>query len=87
MVMKAAVLNSADKLADNGDGLNLGMTRTLLDESNQPWTASDAYQRSGYSSAQRTGHRASECLPCLSTTPAGRLWAGCCDSSHRLELW
>jgi subtilisin family serine protease len=44
VVMKVAVLNSADKLEDNGDGLNLGMTRTLLDESNQPWTASDAYK-------------------------------------------
>ncbi len=43
-VMKAILLNSADKLSDSGDGLNLGMTRTLLDESNQPWTASDAYQ-------------------------------------------
>jgi hypothetical protein len=42
--MKAILLNSAEKLADNGDGLNLGMTRTLLDESNQPWTAADAYQ-------------------------------------------
>ena len=44
VVMKAILLNSADKLADAGDGLNLGMTRTLLDESNEPWTASDAYQ-------------------------------------------
>jgi subtilisin family serine protease len=44
IVIKAALLNSADKLADSGDGLNLGMTRTLLDESNQPWTAADAYQ-------------------------------------------
>ncbi len=43
-VMKAVLLNSADKLADTGDGLSLGMTRTLLDESNQPWTTSDAYQ-------------------------------------------
>lgn len=43
-VMKAILLNSADKLADTGDGLNLGMTRTLLDEANQPWTSSDAYQ-------------------------------------------
>jgi hypothetical protein len=44
MVMKAILLNSADKLMDTGDGLNLAMTRTLLDESNQPWTTSDAYQ-------------------------------------------
>jgi hypothetical protein len=44
VVMKAILLNSADKLADAGDGLKLGMTRTLLDESNEDWTASDAYQ-------------------------------------------
>lgn len=44
MVMKAVLLNSADKLLDTGDGLNLGMSRTLLDESNSTWTASDAYQ-------------------------------------------
>jgi len=43
-VMKAVLLNSADKLTDTGDGLNLGMTRTLLDEDNQPWTQSDAYR-------------------------------------------
>ncbi|MEM6521404.1 MAG: S8 family serine peptidase, partial [Cyanobacteria bacterium P01_C01_bin.70] len=44
MVMKAVLLNSADKLADNGDGLLLGMTRTLYDESNQTWLESDAYR-------------------------------------------
>lgn len=43
MVMKAVLLNSADKLADRGDGLLLGMTRTLLDEGNQTWLESDAY--------------------------------------------
>jgi subtilisin family serine protease len=43
MVMKAVLLNSADKLKDSGDGLRLGMTRTLLDNSNRPWTESDAY--------------------------------------------
>jgi len=43
MVMKAVLLNSADKLADQGDGLLLGMTRTLLDEGNQTWLESDAY--------------------------------------------
>lgn len=44
MVMKAVLLNSADKLKDTGDGLLLGMARTLLDESNQTWLESDAYQ-------------------------------------------
>jgi len=43
MVMKAVLLNSADKLADRGDGWLLGMTRTLLDKSNQTWLESDAY--------------------------------------------
>lgn len=43
-VMKAVLLNAADKLQDNGDGLNLGMTRTLLDKSNRSWLESDAYR-------------------------------------------
>ena len=44
MVIKAILLNSADKLKDSGDGLNLGMSRTLLDECNRSWLDSDAYQ-------------------------------------------
>lgn len=44
-VMKAVLLNSADKIQDQGDGLLLGMTRTLIDKQNQNWLASDAYQK------------------------------------------
>lgn len=44
MVMKAVLLNAADKLMDSGDGQNLGMSRTLLDEANRTWVESDAYQ-------------------------------------------
>jgi len=43
-VMKAVLLNAADKIADQGDGLRLDMSRTLLDEDNLPWTESDAYR-------------------------------------------
>ncbi|MBW4519451.1 MAG: S8 family serine peptidase [Scytolyngbya sp. HA4215-MV1] len=43
-VMKAVLLNSADKVKDKGDGLNLGMTRTILDKSNRNWLDSDAYR-------------------------------------------
>ncbi|HYW22149.1 MAG TPA: S8 family serine peptidase [Nodularia sp. (in: cyanobacteria)] len=43
-VMKAVLLNSADKLEDSGDGLRLGMTRTLIDKQNHNWLESDAYQ-------------------------------------------
>ena len=43
MVMKAVILNAADKLMDEGDGQILGMTRTVLDESNRTWLDSDAY--------------------------------------------
>jgi hypothetical protein len=43
-VMKAILLNSADKLQDSGDGLHLGMTRTVIDKLNQDWLASDAYK-------------------------------------------
>ncbi|MGB3137621.1 MAG: S8 family serine peptidase [Nodosilinea sp.] len=44
MVMKAVLLNSADKIKDSGDGLRLGMTRTLLDNASRSWLESDAYQ-------------------------------------------
>ncbi|BAY71754.1 S8 family serine peptidase [Anabaena sp. FACHB-709] len=43
-VMKAVLLNSAEKIQDSGDGLRLGMTRTLIDKQSQDWLASDAYQ-------------------------------------------
>jgi hypothetical protein len=43
LVMKAVLLNSADKLQDAGDGLRLGMSRTLLDKNNRTWLESDAY--------------------------------------------
>lgn len=42
-VMKAVMLNSADKVQDAGDGLRLGMSRTIIDKQNQDWVASDAY--------------------------------------------
>jgi hypothetical protein len=42
-VMRAVLLNSADKIQDNKNGLLLGMTRTLIDKQNQDWLASDAY--------------------------------------------
>lgn len=44
MVMKAVLLNAADKLEDQGDGLRMGMARTLYDEGNRTWLDSDAYR-------------------------------------------
>lgn len=44
LVMKAVLLNSADKLKDEGDGQRLGMGRTLLDAHNLTWLDSDAYR-------------------------------------------
>ena len=43
-VMKAVLLNSADKIADRGDGLLLGMEHTILGKKNHTWFDSDAYQ-------------------------------------------
>ncbi|BAZ06053.1 S8 family serine peptidase [Calothrix sp. NIES-3974] len=43
-VMKVVLLNSAEKLRDEGNGLRLGMTRTLIDKQNKNWLESDAYQ-------------------------------------------
>ncbi|XGV98604.1 MAG: S8 family serine peptidase [Leptolyngbya sp. BL-A-14] len=42
-VMKAVLLNSADKIQDSGDGLALGMSRTILDKNNRSWIESDSY--------------------------------------------
>lgn len=42
-VMKAVLMNSADKLKDSGDGLNLGMSRTILTQDNRDWLNLDAY--------------------------------------------
>jgi hypothetical protein len=41
-VMKVVLMNSADKLQDSGDGLRLGMTRTVIDQVNHTWLNSDA---------------------------------------------
>ncbi len=43
-VMKAVLLNSADKIKDRGDGVFLGMEKTILSEKNFNWLESDAYQ-------------------------------------------
>ena len=43
-VMKAVLLNSADKIKDTGDGLYLGMTRTVVGKDNRNWLDSDAYK-------------------------------------------
>ena len=43
-VMKAVLLNSTEKIADNGNGLILGMTRTLIDKQNKNWLDSEAYK-------------------------------------------
>ncbi|MBV9389247.1 MAG: S8 family serine peptidase [Chroococcidiopsidaceae cyanobacterium CP_BM_ER_R8_30] len=42
-VMKAVLMNSADKLKDLGNGLLLGMTKTIIDKNDSDWLASDAY--------------------------------------------
>ncbi|MDV3000146.1 MAG: hypothetical protein N5P05_001752 [Chroococcopsis gigantea SAG 12.99] len=43
-VMKAVLINSADKLQDQGDGLLLGMSRTVIDKANRTWLDSEAYR-------------------------------------------
>jgi len=42
-VMKAVLLNSADKVRDRGDGLIQSMTRTVGDRQGGNWLTSDAY--------------------------------------------
>ncbi|MFB2837588.1 S8 family serine peptidase [Floridanema evergladense] len=43
-VTKAILLNSTDKLKDKGDGLLLGMNKTIADKGNRTWLESDAYK-------------------------------------------
>lgn len=42
-VMKAVLMNSAEKIKDSGDGLNLGMSRTILTKDNRDWLNLDAH--------------------------------------------
>ncbi len=42
-VMKAVMMNSADKIHDAGNGYNLGMSRTVVDHRNRTWIDLDAY--------------------------------------------
>ncbi len=44
-VMKAVMMNAADKIVDAGDGLNQGMTRTIVGAGNRTWLDSDAYKQ------------------------------------------
>ena len=43
-VNKAVLLNSADKIQDQGNGLLLGMMRTIFSKSHYTWFNSDAYR-------------------------------------------
>jgi protocatechuate 3,4-dioxygenase beta subunit len=47
LVQKAALLNSTDVLQDSGDGLRLGMTKTVLSKSGQSWLNSIANDDGG----------------------------------------
>lgn len=57
-VMKAVLMNAADKLQDRGDKHYLGMSRTLFTQINQTWLESDAYrsQRLPLDAQMGTGH-------------------------------
>ncbi|MEB3359196.1 MAG: S8 family serine peptidase [Synechococcales bacterium] len=57
-VSKVILMNSADKIEDQGDGRNLGMSRTLLSHRNLTWVDQDAYsdQTRPLSADFGTGH-------------------------------
>ncbi len=44
-VMKAVLLNSADKIADRGDGKHLGMAKTIVDVRGNTWLDTEAYRQ------------------------------------------
>ena len=43
-VMRAVLINSADKMEDPGDGRYLGMSHTILNQQGKTWLDSEAYQ-------------------------------------------
>ena len=43
-VMKVVLMNAADKIADAGDGLMLGMSRTIVNQRDESWLESEAYR-------------------------------------------
>jgi len=45
-VIRAVILNSADKLLDNGDGLRLGMEKTILLRNRTTWLQTDEWRGS-----------------------------------------
>lgn len=57
-VMKAVLMNSADKLKDDGSGRELGMTRTVRTIDNKTWLDSDAHRdpRIPLDAQMGTGH-------------------------------
>ncbi len=57
-VMKVVLMNSADKLKDDGSGRALGMTRTIRTIDNQTWLESDAHRdpRIPLDAQMGTGH-------------------------------
>ncbi|MGY6530459.1 MAG: S8 family serine peptidase [Cyanobacterium sp.] len=57
-VMKAILLNSADKMEDYGNGDFLGMSRTVLTQKNQTWLQTSAFQNPAIpmSMEMGTGH-------------------------------
>lgn len=57
-VMKAVLMNAADKLQDTGDGLLLGMSRTVRNIASRSWLESDAYSdpRIPLDAQMGTGH-------------------------------
>jgi hypothetical protein len=42
-IIKAVLINSADKIKDTGDGKNLGMSKTILDARGKTWLDTEAY--------------------------------------------
>jgi len=57
-VLKAILMNSADKVQDTGNGQLLGMTRTVVDQRNVDWLRSDAYAEPAIplNASMGTGH-------------------------------
>ncbi len=55
-VMKAVLMNAADKLQDSGDGNRLGMTRTLLQKDNRDWLGIPASPTAPLNFQFGTGH-------------------------------
>jgi hypothetical protein len=75
-VTKAVLLNSADKIADLGDGKALGMSKTILDAQGNTWLDTEAYKSKEIPLSLRIGAGQLNAFRALQQLQAGQQGTG-----------